>query len=258
MPTIVDPRYFEMLRRFDTPTVLNAIELFDVQPRNRGFLDARIRSLFPRLPPIVGYASTATFRSAHAPAGGDAYSNIVEQVERFERELPRPRIVVFQDLDDPPCGASFGEVMATIYQSFGCVGMIASGAGRDLDQVEKKGFACFASAVVASHAYCRLESIHVPVTVGGCLIHPGDVIHADQNGVAVLAPEHAPLAALACERVAAAEQEVLGYLSRERSPTADGLAEAQKRMRRRFAEVAGEVRRELGVPERIEGSRPTT
>ena len=35
------------LREFDTPTVCNLIELFEVRPRNEGYMDARIRACFP-------------------------------------------------------------------------------------------------------------------------------------------------------------------------------------------------------------------
>ena len=44
----------ELLRRFDTPTVCNVIELCDVRPRSAGYLDARIRACFPEMPPAVG------------------------------------------------------------------------------------------------------------------------------------------------------------------------------------------------------------
>jgi hypothetical protein len=58
------------LARFDSPTICNVIELFDIRPRNRGYMDGRIKSSFPELPPIVGFACTAAFRSDAPPAGG--------------------------------------------------------------------------------------------------------------------------------------------------------------------------------------------
>ena len=41
-------------------------------------------------------------------------------------------MVVFQDLDDPPVSATFGEGMCSTYQAFGSVGLITSGGGRDI------------------------------------------------------------------------------------------------------------------------------
>ena len=59
----VPAKELELLRQFDTPTISNVIELFDAVPRNRGYMDHRIRCNFPELPPMVGFASTAAFRS---------------------------------------------------------------------------------------------------------------------------------------------------------------------------------------------------
>ena len=69
----------DQLARFDTPTICNVIELFDVRPRDTGFMDGRIRAGFPELPPMVGFASTAAFRSGAPPVGGDAYGSFIDQ-----------------------------------------------------------------------------------------------------------------------------------------------------------------------------------
>ena len=60
---MISPETLEKLGRFDTPTICNVIELFDVRPRNTGFMDSRIQAGFPELPPMVGFAATAAFRS---------------------------------------------------------------------------------------------------------------------------------------------------------------------------------------------------
>src|SRR5438309_10208612 len=98
------------LRKYDTPTVCNVVELFDLYSRTAGYMDGRIAACYPKLPPMVGYASTATFRSASPPRAGNAYSGLVRQVASFE-ELPGPQVVVVQDLDNPVASATFGEVM---------------------------------------------------------------------------------------------------------------------------------------------------
>src|SRR5213592_3159346 len=135
----VESGVLDRLRQFDTPTVCNVIELFDCRPRTAGYMNGRIQACYPRLPPMVGYASTATFRSAAPPRHGNVYSGLADQVASFA-ELPEPAVVVFQDLDEPVAAATFGEVMCTTYQAFGAAGLITSGTGRDLDQVEALGF----------------------------------------------------------------------------------------------------------------------
>ena len=82
---------------------------------------------------MVGFATTATFRAGAPPKGGDTYMGLGGQVEKIAA-MSGPKVVVFQDLDDPPVAATFGEIMCTTYKAFGCVGLITSGAGRDLDQ----------------------------------------------------------------------------------------------------------------------------
>src|SRR6476661_11043338 len=91
----------DLLRRYDTPTICNVVELFDLYPRTAGYMDGRIVACYPKLPPMVGYASTATFRSASPPKAGNVYAGLDGQVESFAA-LPGPAVVVFQDLDDPP------------------------------------------------------------------------------------------------------------------------------------------------------------
>ena len=54
MPITADT--LKRLAHFDTPTICNVIELFDVRPRIRGYMDGRIVANFPELPPMVGFA----------------------------------------------------------------------------------------------------------------------------------------------------------------------------------------------------------
>lgn len=175
----------EKLATFDTPTICNIIELFNVRPRNVGFMDDRIKAAFPEMGPIVGFAATATFRSDAAPQGADGYSSNEDQVELFAT-LSGPPIVVFQDLDDPVVAATFGEVMCTTYQTFGAVGLITSGAGRDLDQVRALNFPVFTSGTICAHGYCHFPQINVPVRVGGISVMPNDLLHCDVNGISTV------------------------------------------------------------------------
>ena len=77
----IQPEVLEKLRRLDTPTICNVIELFEVRPRNTGDMDDRIKACFPEMPPVVGFAETATFRASAPPRRGDAYSSLDEQAQ---------------------------------------------------------------------------------------------------------------------------------------------------------------------------------
>lgn len=201
----------EALTKFDTPTVCNVVELWNIRPRNTGYMNGSIQACFPQMPPMVGYALTSTFRSMAPPRKGDVYSGIAKQVEAFS-ELPGPPVVVFQDLDEPTAAATFGEVMCSTYKAFGAKGIITSGAGRDLDQVEALGFPAFTNGTICAHGYCHTLAVNVPVTVGGLTIFPGDLLHGDRNGVTTIPHEIASEVPDACRELMAAEQIILDYL----------------------------------------------
>src|SRR5437660_1454237 len=200
----------KLLRKCDTPTICNVVELYDLYPRTAGYMNATIQACYPKLPPMVGYASTATFRSSAPPRAGNVYSGLAEQVASFA-ELPGPAVIVFQDLDNPPAAATFGEVMCSTYKAFGAAGLITSGAGRDLDQVEALSFPCYSDGTLCAHGYCHIVQINVPVHVGNVLVAPGDLLHGDRNGVTTIPNEVASAVAHACAEYMAAEQVVLDY-----------------------------------------------
>jgi 4-hydroxy-4-methyl-2-oxoglutarate aldolase len=216
------------LAAFDTPTICNTIELFEVRARTAGYMDGRIRACFPEMPPVVGYASTATMRCAEARREGDVYEALDEQVARFG-ELAGPAVVVYQDLDDPPVAATFGEIMCTTYRGFGAAGLITSGAARDLDQVRRLGFPAFSNGAVCSHGYSHTVDLHRPVRVGGLTIRAGDLIHADPNGVATIPLEIAGQVADAAALFVKAEGIVLDYL-KTGTAEAKGFGAARRAM----------------------------
>jgi regulator of RNase E activity RraA len=228
-----------LLQAVDTPTICNAIELFDVRPRNTGYMDQRIQANFPEMPPMVGYATTATYRSYAPPRSGDVYTGIVEQVDQFDR-IPAPRVVVFQDLDNPSAAATFGEVMCTTYKNFGCAGLITSGTGRDLDQVRAIDFPVFTSGTICAHGYCHIIDINVPVHVGGITVYPGDLIHGDCNGVTTIPNKIAGQVGRSCQGFIEAESFILDFLGSGSQDKA-AWAESRKAYSNKVAELKQQI-----------------
>lgn len=237
----LSPATLAALAKYDTPTVCNVIELFDFIPRNAGYMNDTIKACFPSMPPMVGYAVTSTFRSMSPPRSGDVYASLSQQVACYG-DLPGPPVMVYQDLDVPIVSATFGEVMCSVYKAFGARGIITSGAGRDLEQVEKLGFPAFTTGAICSHGYCHTLAVNVPVTVGGICIYPGDLIHGDLNGVTTIPHAIASEIPEACEELAAAEKIVLDYC-RGSNLTADGLSEARKACGDMIAKLSQRLRR---------------
>jgi regulator of RNase E activity RraA len=203
------------LRRYNTPTISNAIELFNVRPRHTGFLPHDIRCLLPDLGPMIGYAVTSKTRAA-PPETGEPQVDLLGDYFRYVAGHPGPKVAVGQDLDDPPgLGAQFGEVTATIHQKLGCVGHITSGCPRDLDEVRALGFHLFGLNPCVSHAYVRLVEFDTPVQIGGVEIRTGDLIHADKHGVCLIPHAIAHRLAAACAEVERRERPLLEYCSQD-------------------------------------------
>ncbi len=237
----LSPHALKKLRDYDTPTICNVIELFDVRPRNTGFMDCRIQAAFPEFPPMVGFAATAAFRSDAPPVGGDAYGDLVDQVEAFG-QLPGPPVMVFEDLDNPPVGATFGEVMCSVYQGFGSVGLVTSGGGRDLLQVKALDYPVFTGSTICAHAYCHILHLGLPVRVGGLTVRHGDLLHGDANGVTSIPIEIASEVADLAGPFIEAEKILIGYVRGPGAKTIAGL----KAARDEFQAALARLRRHVG------------
>ncbi len=236
----VSPETLAKLKKYDTPTICNVVELWDMRSRSRGYMDKSIMACYPKLPPMVGYALTTTFRSMEPPKGLDAYAGIAGQLEVFD-QFSGPPVLVFQDLDQPCASATFGEVMCTTYKQFGASGLITSGTGRDLEQVAPLDFPCFTSGSICAHGYCHMLHINVPVTVGGMAIFPGELLHGDLNGITTIPVEVASEVPDACDELAAAEKIILDYV---KGPNINpkGFAEARKACGAKIAELANRLK----------------
>jgi regulator of RNase E activity RraA len=102
-----------------------------------------------------------------------------------------------------------------LHKALGSQGVITNGTVRDLDEVARIGFHFFASGVQVSHGYAHLENFNRPVQVFGMLVHPGDLIHADQHGAVLIPQEIAHELADAARRVELAEKPMLAACTLE-------------------------------------------
>ncbi len=206
---ILSPEQIERLKQFNTPTVSNAIEVFNIRPRHVGYLPHKIRSLTPELGVLVGYAVTSQTKAMQDSTKGP---DLNADYYRYVAEQPGPKVAIGQDLDpEPGLGAQFGEVNATIHQKLGCVGHITDGCPRDVDEVQALGFQLFGLNLCVSHAYIRLVNFGKPVKISGVEIKPGDLIHADKHGVCIIPNEVAERLADACEEVERLERPLLEH-----------------------------------------------
>ena len=199
------------LRRFDTCMISNAIETFHTRLRNTGFADATIRCMFKDAPPMVGYATTARLRSGEPPVVGGRFHDRADFWQSI-LEIPAPRILVLEDMDEQPGrGAFVGDMHAAILKALGCVGYLTNGAVRELPAVRAMGMQLFAGTVAVSHAYAHIFEFGATVQVGGMEVRPGELLHGDRNGVLTIPKEIASRVPEVAGELQRAEQQVIDF-----------------------------------------------
>ena len=178
-----------LLTKWDTPTICNALEEIIPKRRGYGFTTTHFFSLDPALPPICGFARTATIRAA-APSPKTSEQMVAERAAYYEYVAaePAPTIVVIQDIDSPPgVGAFWGEVQTNIHKGLGVLGAVTNGSFRDVPD-SARGFNLVGGKVGPSHAFVHLVDIDCQVTVFGLTVNTNDIIHVDQHGAVLIPP----------------------------------------------------------------------
>jgi regulator of RNase E activity RraA len=198
------------LRKVDTPTICNALEIVVPERRGMGFTTGSMVVARSELPPMVGFARTATYRSAQ-PSRRPADEVQTQRAAYYEyvEAGDRPTISVLQDLDrEPGFGAFWGEVNSTIHSALGTIGGITNGSIRDLDALAP-GFQLLAGKVGPSHAYGHLVDFGGTVDIFGMEVVDHDLIHADRHGAVVIPKAVAPEIPAAIDLILRREKVIL-------------------------------------------------
>ncbi|WP_319528860.1 RraA family protein [uncultured Cohaesibacter sp.] len=88
--------------------------------------------------------------------------------------------------------ALIGEIMVAIAKSRGAAGYVIDGAIRDIDNISCNDFPVFARDFIHLGPYKDGPgALNVPVTIGGMMVHPGDIVLGDADGVVAFSPEEA-------------------------------------------------------------------
>jgi regulator of RNase E activity RraA len=176
---------FDQLRKFDTPTICNALEVALGARFTTGFTRQRLIAAFPKLPPIVGFARTVTIRCS-VPFDAAARKERLLGYYEHLAQGSGPTIAVVQDVDSQPgLGAFWGEVNTHVHWGLGCIGAVTNGSMRDLDMMCPQ-FQCLAATLSPSHAFVQVVDFAKPVDVLGMAVSDGDIVHADYHGAVVI------------------------------------------------------------------------
>jgi regulator of RNase E activity RraA len=191
----------------------NAIETVSNRERAEGYIGGESRCLVPDLGVMVGYALTVKVSNARGPvAGRDGYWAMWEALE----QMPIPSVIVMQDISGEPSRCAYaGEVMATLAQRLGCVGMVTDGGYRDLAEVRDLGFHYYAKYAVVSHGNFAIHEVGAPVFMDGQWIATGDVLHGDVNGIVVVPSQTLDDLPAAVEGVRNRERRLMDFIRSE-------------------------------------------
>jgi RraA family protein len=104
--------------------------------------------------------------------------------------------------------AVLGDLVANKARHRGFAGVIIDGLVRDIEGIVESGLPVFARGVTAFGPLHRGPGeVNYPISCGGVVVHPGDIIAADAGGVVIIPQAHATdvLARLDARREALAE-----------------------------------------------------
>ena len=143
------------------------------------FMDAGIKELWNEIPRIVGPAFTVNM------VPGDNLA-----LHRAIYEAPKGSVIVAQT-NSMDYAVSGGNVCA-IAQGLGISGFIIDGVVRDIGEVKQMKFPIFGRGVHPMPGVKKaVVPLNTPIVAGGIAVNPGDIIVADEEGVAVISKDRA-------------------------------------------------------------------
>jgi 4-hydroxy-4-methyl-2-oxoglutarate aldolase len=173
-----EPSIAESFRMVEVASVSDAMEQLYAQ---RAYMAHDMRPLAPAK--FAGPAVTVQLKKEEHKEGSAASQGMLDLIDA----APAGSVYVMV-LEDGVDYAGIGGLMATAMKYRGFAGAVIDASVRDTPQIRKLQFPVFSRGVVPSTTinHYRVTGVNVPVTCAGVRVNPGDIITADEDGVAVV------------------------------------------------------------------------
>ena len=130
-------------------------------------------------------------------------------------QLGKPGDVLVIDGGGATDRALFGDIMKNVAKMRGFAGVVIDGAIRDAGAYREDSFPCYARGVCHRGPYKDGPGeINVPVSIGGMVVMPGDIVVGDDDGVVFIAPSEAKVVAEASRKKALSEAQTLDSIAK--------------------------------------------
>ncbi len=172
-------KYDEVKEKLYSPGILDILDSMGY--RNQG-MDYQIRPLVVDGTKVMGPAFTILAAEVYE-IPKEPFKGELAAIDKMEDGN-----VIVGTTQGSMGSAFFGELIATRCRFRGVRGAIIDGCTRDTAQIEKMKFPLFVRGISPLDSMGRMDVIadSVPVVCGGVLVHPGDVVFADRDGIAVI------------------------------------------------------------------------
>lgn len=178
-----DQELFEFVRQ--KLYVAAVCDVLDGQGCRNQAMHHRLRPLLPdiRNCGFVGRARTVRWMETDYIVEEDPYGLEID----FMDTLAGGDVVV-HSTDFSGTNAPWGELMTTIAMRNGAVGCICDSQVRDVVQIIDMGFPVYYTGIrpLDSQGRARVMAYDVPVKCGDVLVHHGDLVFADYDGIVVI------------------------------------------------------------------------
>jgi len=109
-------------------------------------------------------------------------------------EFCRPGDVLVIDAGGDITNAVIGGILSFYTATIGTAGLVLDGAIRDVAEIRERDYPVYARGVNHRGPYKDGPGeINVPVSVGGMVVNPGDIVVGDQDGLLAFSPDEAEL-----------------------------------------------------------------